>query len=329
MIIESAFGYLPEVLTGSNYAVQKYEAGIVTAVSLAVLQELNARNVPNPLSTLSVEKLYSNDGFTRPVGFPKEGTPRYLRADLFLDTSRTFAATQALARFGWRHRNWLEAKFFRKGKSSSTTNAALLFGDLLRLCALVPPEVVKKRGADQLPSPCDILSENGNYTDLCVGRYLLHVYDDDPGELVGKTGRPWIKKMRTAGKVEFKTKISDDKAEKGFRKALSEHLDSLEIEVAMTNMIVSQTTSATQGRYFCALSRIDSFSISFDAARWDEKTDRTGMEATVGDWKKIRDAVGQYLLLTSKESEGATEDAPPTDAELVVETQGAINDVQG
>jgi hypothetical protein len=39
MLIENAFHYLPEILCGSNYAVQEYEAGIVNAVSLAVLQE--------------------------------------------------------------------------------------------------------------------------------------------------------------------------------------------------------------------------------------------------------------------------------------------------
>jgi hypothetical protein len=109
MLIENAFHYLPEILSGSNYAAQDYEAGIVNAVSLAVLQELNARNVPNPLAGLSVEKLYSPLGFGRPDNISNK--KRHLRADLFIDTSRTMIGSEGLSRFGWRHKNYLEANF--------------------------------------------------------------------------------------------------------------------------------------------------------------------------------------------------------------------------
>lgn len=48
MLIEQAFLALPEILHGWGYQDQDYEAGLVNAFSLALLQVLNGRNAPNP-----------------------------------------------------------------------------------------------------------------------------------------------------------------------------------------------------------------------------------------------------------------------------------------
>ena len=212
MLIENAFHYLPEILCGSNYAAQDYEAGIVNAVSLAVLQELNARNVPNPLAALSIEKLYSKEGFERPDGVAHK--KRHLRADLFVDASRTYVASEGLSRFGWRHKNYLEAKFFRPGGASSTNNAALLIGDVIRLCCLVPPIVMgwDKKRAPKV-SPCDgDPAADGKYQNICVGRYLLHVYEGSVQTLIGKKARPWAKELRSPSGKLIELKIGDDKS---------------------------------------------------------------------------------------------------------------------
>src|ERR1039457_333080 len=106
MILEQAFFALPEVLHGSGYQQQDYESGLVSALSQAVLQVLNGRNVPNPIACIQNERLYRPNGLYHGLD-----QPRYLRADLFLDVSRLHVANRRLSQYGWRHRIWIEAKF--------------------------------------------------------------------------------------------------------------------------------------------------------------------------------------------------------------------------
>jgi len=314
MLIENAFHYLPEILSGSNYAAQDYEAGIVNAVSLAVLQELNARNVPNPLAALSVEKLYSSAGFERPDNHPDK--KRHLRADLFVDTSKTFVASEGLSRFGWRHKNYLEAKFFRPGGASSTNNAALLLGDVIRLCCLVPPVVVGwNRKKNPKPSPCDgAPSADGRYRDICVGRYLLHVYEGSVQTLMGKKARPWAKELRNPSGSKIEVKIGDDKADT-FKKAISNDLGELKVKVGFTNRVISQLEAAEKTHYLCVLTRIDSFSVTLGDLSWEEDEKREGLESKAGAWRELQAKVGKHLLFTSKLKKKG-EDMPPTDDEL-------------
>ncbi len=314
MLIENAFHYLPEILSGSNYAAQDYEAGIVNAVSLAVLQELNARNVPNPLAALSVEKLYSPKGFERPDNNPDK--KRHLRADLFVDTSKTFVASEGLSRFGWRHKNYLEAKFFRTGCASSTNNAALLLGDVIRLCCLVPPIVAgSSRKKNPKPSPCDgDPSADGKYQDICVGRYLLHVYEGSVQKLMGKKARTWAKELRSPSGSKIEVKIGEDKADT-FKKALSYDLSELKLEVGFTNRVISQVEAAGKTHYLCVLTRIDCFSVTLDALSWKEDEKREGLESNPGAWRALQANVGKHLLFTSKLKKKG-EDMPPTGDEL-------------
>ena len=314
MLIENAFHYLPEILSGSNYAAQDYEAGIVNAVSLAVLQELNARNVPNPLAALSVEKLYSSTGFERPDNNPDK--KRHLRADLFVDTSKTFVACEGLSRFGWRHKNYLEAKFFRPGSASSTNNAALLLGDVIRLCCLVPPMVAGlRRKKNPKPSPCDgDPSADGKYSEICVGRYLLHVYEGSVETLMGKKARPWAKELRIPSGSKIEVKIGDDKADT-FKKALSSDLAELKVKIGFTNRVISQLEAAGKTHYLCVLTRIDSFAVTLGDLSWTENEKREGLESKAGAWRELQATVGKHLLFTSKLKKKG-EDIPPTGDEL-------------
>jgi hypothetical protein len=311
MLIENAFHYLPEILSGSNYAAQGYEAGIVNAVSLAVLQELNARNIPNPLSSLTVEKLYSKDGFDRPDAKPGK---RHLRADLFVDVTRNHVATEALSRFGWRHLNFLEAKFFRPGAAPSTTNAALLLGDLIRLCCLTPPTVNGwNHFKNQKPSPCDGKpASDGKYHDICVGRYLLHVYEGDPEELVGKRSRLWLKELRSASGSKITLRIGDDKADT-FKKTLSLALEDLSVEVEITNRVIAQRKKTGKMHYLCVLTRIDRFKVTFGDLSWDETEDRDGIESKSGDWRKLQAEVGKHILFDVKQVDKVENVAPSED----------------
>jgi hypothetical protein len=316
MLIENAFHYLPEILCGSNYAVQEYEAGVVNAISLAVLQELNARNLPNPLSALTIEKLYSPKGFERPDDPTKS---RYLRADLFVDTLRSRIATTALARFGWRHKNYLEAKFFRVG-TASTLNAADLLGDVIRLCVLVPPTVIGwNRTKNRVPSPCEgAPSATGEYSGICVGRYLLHVYEVDPKEVVGYKNRPWLETLRTPGTWKFDIRIGDDPSQT-FRQIISIELEDLELHVEGTNQVVAQSEETGDTAYTCVLTRIDALSAQLGDLSWTETRERTGVEGTRGDWKKFQALIGKHLLFSAKPKtmdKVKAENVPPSTEEV-------------
>jgi hypothetical protein len=174
MLIEQAFMSLPEIMLGAGYARQEYEAGIVSAFSLAILQELNGRNVTKPISCMCAEKKYLEKG-------------RSLRADLHLNLSHTYTGSHALSKFGYRFSNWIEAKYFRKTKGTppSTKNLGMLAADIIRLMVL-PPLGTKERSS--------------------TGRYLLHVYQGDPLRHInpkrkarGAPDRVWPTKLVQAG----------------------------------------------------------------------------------------------------------------------------------
>jgi len=171
MLIEQAFFSLPEVLHGSGYQHQDYESGVVAAFSLSLLQELNGRNVPNPIGCMQSEKMFRQGGDFR--GCPG---PRYLRADLFANFSRLTVGNRRLAQYGWRHNAWLEGKFLRRPdvaldthSPNKTSTVASFLADLIRLAVLVPERV----GHDSFS-----------------GRYFLHVYDQPPEYYLTFHNRP-------------------------------------------------------------------------------------------------------------------------------------------
>ena len=206
MIFENAFSYLPEILAGSSYYEKNYEASIVNAFSLAVLQALNARNVSNPLSVIDAERFYGDTD-----------NPRHLRADLFVNISSMSVGSQELARFGWRYQNWLEAKFFRKIAGKATFNSTCakidLAADIVRLCTLATPFVSYSPKESKRYFP-DIMAQNspdGKYQNLCTGRYLLHVYDRDPHDLLGNcTGKwKWLNNLHSYAPEIFSIKFEE------------------------------------------------------------------------------------------------------------------------
>ena len=214
MLLEQAFLALPEVLHGSGYQRQDYEAGIVSAFSLAVLQVLNGRNVNNPIGCIQSERLFRSGGLYDGVA-----DPRYLRTDLFLDVSRLFVANKRLGQYGWRHNLWLEGKFFRGGAGDGTQHSgnktnyvALILADLLRLCTLVP-----EKGAQSI-----------------AGRYFLHVYDAHPQYYLTYRSRSWCKKICESGTHDLTLEgLNTEPA--SVRRLLGE-LESIKAEINVTNL---------------------------------------------------------------------------------------------
>jgi hypothetical protein len=334
MLIETAFGYFPEILCGSNYEIQRYEAGLVNALSLAMLQELNARNIANPLSCITVEKPYSKEGFEREGG----GKRRHLRLDLFLNTSRNPISTPQLYRFGWRDLNYVEAKFFRSPPSEIEEaieqddvrgdvngNAADLLTDLIRLCCLTPPDVqgwtsyiqAKEAAKDTSPRtmwvPYDTVeSPTPKYGPIDVGRYLLHVYHGDPTNFTGE--RDWVKKLRTPGPQDFKLRVGDD-TEGVFVQNVSEKLKELTIGVDLDNRVIKQASYDNKIIYTCVLTRITSFKVELAGHEWLEGADGIGIEKSIGDWKAIMKMVGSRIGATRPKKKSLADLFPITSFE--------------
>lgn len=342
MLIENAFTYLPEILCGSNYEVQEYESGITNAVSLALLQELNARNVPNPLSALTVEKLYSADGYPHPDG---KSPNRHDRVDLYFDTSAMYVANKLLSRFGWRHRNYVEAKFFRSTIKNSTNNSADLLADLIRLCSLVPPQIhgweiyskmLKAKGwkKQKIWVPFEgKTSPNKEYKNLCVGRYLLHVYLGNPEDYLGQGSRAWTIPIRTAGpqtldiKVGMQELVNGTAESTGYVKRFGVELKDLVLKAQITNRVIQQEVAGAKDSYLCVLTRLDSFTLTHDTHQWSETIDRTGTESNAGDWLKLNKLVGSYLNfeLKAEKQKAKTDKLPEPDPTMEPEAPPPSN----
>lgn len=143
MIIEQAFMALPEIFFGNGYKYRDdnlLEAGINSAFTLSLLQELNGRNIENPINSIKAESTYDLN--------------RSERCDLFLDLSN-MPLDPTFDYGGFKRKNYLEVKYFKQHLGSSTNNADNIIIDLYRLILL--PSV-----------------------DLNCGRYFLHVYKGNP-----------------------------------------------------------------------------------------------------------------------------------------------------
>ncbi|WP_368648361.1 hypothetical protein ABRY95_10285 [Castellaniella ginsengisoli] len=236
MLIEQSFFSLPEILHGSGYQTQSYESGIVSALTLSLLQVLNGRNVPNPIGCLQSERLYRIDGI-----YQQGGQPRYLRADLFANVDRLYVANKRLSQYGWRHHLWLECKFLRgqageegnrhAGNKSPATGAIL--ADLLRLALLVPETKPKTYSS----------------------RYFLHVYDADPKFYLTFRGRPWSRNLVTVG--EQVVHVSSLEQEPAAVKRLIGDLPGLDVKLKVTNFHAGPLHIEHRPVYWCWLTRID------------------------------------------------------------------------
>ncbi|GKW23972.1 hypothetical protein PEC311524_15660 [Pectobacterium carotovorum subsp. carotovorum] len=240
MIFEQAFMSLPEFLTGTPFKRYQFEGTIVTAFSMAVLQELNSRNVPNPVSLLRAE-----------VNYP---TDERKRADLHIDLRKLDIFNDDLQSYGFYENNWLEAKFCRLSKSGKPvttilSSTFLILKDLIRLCSLVPD--------NQLQNDYSI-----------SGRYLLHAYQGDPSQYFNhgrnqnesRTERGWIKPLIEPGRQNIK--INDLKFEttKTFKKCVGNKAGLISLVATVTNF-VHIPREYNEGVYHIVLTRVEDFEL--------------------------------------------------------------------
>jgi len=275
MLIEQAFSNLPEILVGSGYAKQHYEAGIVSALSLAILQELNGRNASNPISYLCAERRFSHN-------------IERLRADLHVRLDRLYSGSRDYSEFGFRYSNWIEAKFFRSGKGTppSTQNLGSVVADLLRLVALVPIEPAK--------------DNNGNDTGLTItGRYFLHAYRGAPLKHLnpnrkGGEKRQWVKKLLLPGVRDIKG-FELDNEKKTFFTHLGPGFKTATCAITVTNFIIQPYKPAKDDYYTLVLTRIESGAVTFNQRTFTFNSDRTFTCAPANEFEQLRSDVANTL----------------------------------
>lgn len=331
MLIEQAFGALPEILCGSSYPRHENEGGLVSAFTMAVLQELNGRNISNPLSCLQNERLYWPR--KEAVGFGG----RYLRADLVVRLESIGKGNTRIASYGWRYVNWLEAKFFRDGKlltsakakksSNSTTHTADLLADIIRLVTLVPeyPADPKKSGSFN-------------------GRYLLHIYDAAPEKYVAFSKntkgdvpggeRQWLQDLYKEGNQSggSSLRIDDLEHEVDAVKGRLGDARRLKLTLAVTNRVIKPVVVPAgdeMGKvYWCYLLRIDEAKVEFDSHAFTLGNDRMVTETSSGDFMAIRQAVAKSIKLPSKsrEKQAADDVDSLVDEEVVLEASTTKQD---
>lgn len=296
MILEQAFSSLPEILTGYGFPAQEYEGGIVGAYSLAVLQELNGRNVNNPIAAMQLEKPFRDR--RKPILAKDDKTKRYLRCDLHLSGLPVRIGSSALSHYGWRHSNWVEAKFFRAftkdGKPKKSTNQAVntahLLADLVRLLTLIPVSKGRKDGLSY------------------VGRYLLHVYltqvEDHLSVARRQDGqdvdRPWLGTITTPGRWELEGESVGYEPDSVLSK-LGRELRELSFDLTVTNFVHEPIVDASPSRQFmCYLTRIDAFTIRYNDIWWSLGADREIVESRDGAADEIAGFVGRHIGLTTE-----------------------------
>lgn len=296
VLIEQAFCGLPESLLGSHYPRQEYEAGLVTALIMAILQELNGRNAPNPLSFLQGERLYKSPGFQVGAGF------RYLRADLHCNLTGLAVANRRLEKYGWRFQNWLEAKFFRNEatmpnnqSNNKTTHTADLLADLIRLIVLVP--------------------ETPGKQSFCA-RYILHVYDTHPRLYLAERknaiqnpptprfNRNWVRSLWTAGTHELAGFRLNEEAPTVLGR-LGQALSQLVITATVRNLVTEPVVDPVNDErlYWCVLTRIDAASVTHQGRSFQLHADRRVTQGADGDYQAIQDFVAANLNITAPADE--------------------------
>ncbi len=259
MLYEQAFMSPPEFLTGLPYQDFDYEGTLMSAFSMAVLQELNGRKINNPISCLRSEVTY-------PAALGK-------RADIHLDLDAMNILTPELRKYGIYRNNWLEAKYFRLNDAGKPTVYSLkvvllILKDIIRLVSL-PPE--------------------NDFPTSSAASYLLHAYQGNPKKHIaekknsrgGATGftRSWARKIRLAGIQEIDQIHSQNEVGQ-FDSVIGNALRGIEISFKVTNFVYEPSTQDSSV-FWCYLTRIDDFKVCL-GQNWYERKSGVYTESAIG-----------------------------------------------
>ncbi len=183
MLTESAFLKIPELMLSNYESEGNVEAMIVQNLANGLQMELDCRLVPFA-NYITVEKPYPEQKRTGTV----------FRADLFLEGGRSIPSVPRLNQYGFKERQWLEAKsFFPKGTSppSKTQNIGRIIKDIMRLC-LLPDELQGHIRQNE--------------------RYILLIFDKKPSEYLAYSGRDWLESIFEERPPEVSIDLSLEKS---------------------------------------------------------------------------------------------------------------------
>lgn len=242
MILEGAFYKLPELLLGHAFPRQQYEATLASHLAMAVLLELNARNIPMPQSRIHVE---------RPYPLEKAGPAN--RADLYVDLEGVLGGLR-LSHYGVKVHNWVEVKFYGGigrgiGTEAKVQNAGRIAQDLLRLCLFVKELQSKTR-------------DNG--------RYFLVVFNREPSAYLAfqrrsqnKQDREWLHQLLSPGHHHLEISLQGEAAT--FTKTVGVRLtnltDCLELSLDVVVYAFEPTARPSEFLYWGYLVRVVNFTI--------------------------------------------------------------------
>lgn len=184
MLIESAFSILPESVAGLGFQKVNREANAVGCFSFSLLNALHAKNILDPIRYIQMEKNYGS----KSTPLPTASSNRH--CDLFLDYGGSKIGSKILANYGWRYRNYVEAKYLKSYKQTQTgqdtrvsVNSAEIIADLVRLIALVPePDIYQGKSNPKTSSARYFLSLSDKKPDSFVNKHLksLHSIFESP-----------------------------------------------------------------------------------------------------------------------------------------------------
>lgn len=241
MVIENAFWKLPEFLTSNFIHTETFEATVVHLFSVAILMELNARNIPRYFQHVATEKPYPTKGLN----------DRPIHADIFVNLNEAYPGHGYIDSYGTRYQNWIEAKAFlstvrKRSAPPLTENVGRIIRDLLRIC-IFPEELQGK------------IRQNG--------RYLLLIFSDSPSKSLAMSTntqkRLWLSNLLSEGYCSMHLKLTDEP--KVLRQAVGPgFIDTpdLTIDVKFRTMVFRPDENA-QARFWGYLIRIQYFRISF------------------------------------------------------------------
>lgn len=286
MLVESAFSMLPEFVAGCGFQRVRREANATGSFSFALLNALHSKNVLDPIRRIQMEMRYATGNVPLPAG----GDNRH--CDIFLDYGGSKIGTSALANYGWRYRNYVEAKFlksYRQTRSGQDTrssqNSAEIVADLLRLVTLVPePQVIEAR-----PNPV-----------TASARYFLCLADRAPSIFVNQyLEQLWSAFDRPQKKAEIALDLTTGKASKAFSERVGHDFNRLNLQIASATCFAHYPFTPGPDSVWMLLVRIDAASVSLrDGAgvkTFGFACDRSLSEGQPGDYRSIRDFVASNV----------------------------------
>ncbi|TWT96935.1 hypothetical protein Pla108_27110 [Botrimarina colliarenosi] len=285
MIVESAFSILPESIAGLGFQRVKREANAVGSFSFSLLNALHSKNVVDPIQRLQLEKPYDTRNAPLPVN--------NRHCDIFVDYGGSKIGSKRLANFGWRYRNYVEAKFlksYRRTPSGKDTRAsqvsAEVVADLIRLVALVPePDCY---ACSHRPS-----TSTARYF-LVVSDYPLRIFINNYLTLLQSTFDNPLKRAR------IPLDLTSSPARTAFAERVGNGFAAINLDLTQCTCFSHFPLDPNQpNSCWMLLIRIDSAIISLNLPgafhKYQINLDRTLVEQSPGDYRIIRDFVASNV----------------------------------